>query len=150
MPIIYADFRLDYKLATLPIAKPVTLRTFAAIGVISGLSAPDFAGGRSSPEAFAGTPEFASPEQFAGIQVDNRSDLYSLGVTLWVMVTGIHRFEVLPLVLDGLEPLQNPPGAQEGRLRDPSLQGQCCKFVVEAKICVDDRQFSSTPRTDRE
>src|SRR4029077_11020428 len=25
-------------------------------------------------------------------------------------------------VLDGLEPLQNPPGAQEGRLRDPSLQ----------------------------
>jgi hypothetical protein len=30
------------------------------------------------------------------------------------------------------------------------LQRQCCKFVVEAKICVDDRQFSSTPRTDRE
>ena len=26
------------------------------------------------------------------------------------------------LVLDGLEPLQNPPGPQEGRLRDPSLQ----------------------------
>ena len=26
------------------------------------------------------------------------------------------------LVLDGLEPLQNPPGAEEGRLRDPSLQ----------------------------
>ena len=32
------------------IAKPVTLRTFAAIGVISGLSAPDFAGVRSSPD----------------------------------------------------------------------------------------------------
>jgi hypothetical protein len=26
------------------------------------------------------------------------------------------------LVLDGLEPLQNPPGSQEGRLRDASLQ----------------------------
>src|SRR5215472_1928074 len=26
------------------------------------------------------------------------------------------------LVLDGLEPLQNPPGPQEGRLRDASLQ----------------------------
>jgi hypothetical protein len=25
-------------------------------------------------------------------------------------------------VLDGLEPLQNPPDPQEGRLRDPSLQ----------------------------
>src|SRR5271165_1480015 len=44
--------------------------------------------GISSPGAFAGTPEFASPEQFAGVQVDIHSDLYSLGVTLWVMVTG--------------------------------------------------------------
>jgi serine/threonine protein kinase len=52
--------------------------------------------GISSPGAFVGTPEFASPEQFAGVGGDIRSDLYSLGVTLWVMVTGQTPFRGTP------------------------------------------------------
>jgi WD40 repeat protein/serine/threonine protein kinase len=46
--------------------------------------------------AFAGTPEFASPEQFAGTGLDIRSDLYSLGITLWEMLAGQTPFKGLP------------------------------------------------------
>jgi serine/threonine-protein kinase len=37
---------------------------------------------------FAGTPTYASPEQFSGVGADIRSDLYSLGITLWEMLAG--------------------------------------------------------------
>jgi serine/threonine protein kinase len=66
------------------------------LGLAKSLDEPSSQTAISTPGAFAGTPEFASPEQFAGVPVDIRSDLYSLGVTLWEMLTGKTPFSGTP------------------------------------------------------
>ena len=51
-------------------------------------AAADASQSGSPLSGFVGTPAFASPEQLASQPVDARSDLYSLGVSLWYALTG--------------------------------------------------------------
>jgi WD40 repeat protein/serine/threonine protein kinase len=61
----------------------------------------------STPGILLGTPHYASPEQFSGGQVDTRSDIYSLGVTLWHMLTNTTPFSGSPAQVAG-QHLQAP------------------------------------------
>src|SRR5215831_12142838 len=107
------------------------------LGLAKGLDESASEAGISSPGAFVGTPEFASPEQFAGVGLDIRSDLYSLGVTLWVMVTGKTPFggtpgEVMsqhqraPLPLERLKDVAQPVAVLLEKLleKDPAQRFQ--------------------------
>ncbi len=75
--------------------------------------------------SFMGTPAYASPEQLRGRDVDGKTDIFSLGVMLYELASGIHPFggrdsistiarilEREPVDLGQLSPL-SPPGLGE-------------------------------------
>ena len=82
-----------------------------------------------------GTPSFMSPEQLAGLHVDGRSDLYSLGVMLFQLLTGS-----LPLKGDSMAALMyqiaNQPAPSVRSLR-PELP--------QALADVLDRTLAKSP-----
>jgi serine/threonine protein kinase/tetratricopeptide (TPR) repeat protein len=133
------------------------------LGLAKGVDEPGSQTAISIPGSFAGTPEFASPEQFAGIQVDIRSDLYSLGVTLWKMAAGqvpfrgsaaevMHQHQHRPIPLEQLKGVPQPIIILLEALlqKDPAQRFQTPSELLKAMLTVRNAIDAGRPVTRQE
>jgi serine/threonine-protein kinase len=110
---------LDFGLARLTVASP------------QGLYIPMDKFNQAHANAAVGTPEYLYPEELRGEPVDHRSDLYSVGVILYELLTGQRPFDG-PTVRDTLSAHVHQPPLPFARLGLESAIPEAVEAVVRA------------------
>jgi serine/threonine-protein kinase len=97
----------------------------------------------TQPGMTMGTPLYMSPEQAQGKPLDHRSDLYSLGVTFYHMLSGEPPFRADSAVALALKHVSEPPVSL--RLRRPDIPVELERLVLKlmAKSPVDRYQSAA-------
>ncbi len=91
---------------------------------------------------FLGTPEYASPEQVEGTPLDQRTDLYSLGVTYYQMLSGMLPFDGDSPMQIGIKRLKDSPRPLEEAL--PDANRNACAIVKKLLRRDPGRRYMSS------
>ena len=113
--------------------------------------------------AFMGTPQYAAPEQLRSSDVDERTDIYALGVVMYRLITGelpfqgstVYEIAALrlnrdPPLASGVVPGLSPRVDQAIRRcldRDPELRFATAGEVVEAFLARTGESLPSVPES---
>jgi eukaryotic-like serine/threonine-protein kinase len=106
-------------------------------GIAHSLETP----GMTQTGALMGTPEYMSPEQAKGIKVDPRSDLFSLGIIFYELLTGISPFKADTALATLLKRTQERP--QPPAEVDPTIPKAISDVVMKCLEIDRDQRFST-------
>ena len=94
-----------------------------------------------NPEILLGTPNYISPEQALGLPLDGRSDVYSLGVTLFFLLAGRPPFQADSSIAMALMHVhETPPSLYSLR---PELSPQIDYVISKALAKAPEKRFQS-------
>lgn len=89
----------------------------------------------SLPGQMMGTPHYMSPEQWDGVGVEERSDLYSLGITFYFLLTGQVPFSgTTPVAILKKHAMEKPPPLSKfNKAIPPAVEAIVLKLMAKNK-----------------
>ena len=91
--------------------------------------------------AAVGTPHYMSPEQCLGEELDGRSDIYSLGIVLFEMLTGVVPFDSPTTTAIAVKHVNDPPPSPR------TLNPKISRAVESVALRALEKRRDSRPQT---
>ena len=108
---------------------------------IARLANPPKGKGLTEAGMAIGTPDYMSPEQLSGLELDPRSDLYSAGVVLFECLTGLVPFEAdSPWALIAKHIEEEPP---DPRTRNADISEAMANVVLRAMAKETEQRYQT-------